>query len=129
MKDKTDSVIVVDFDLTIAKVNFPKINGIMPQAREVINGWWENNVIVINTCRVGRYEGDAVDFLKKMGVKFDWVNCNPPHLIEIFGMDCRKLSGNLYVDDKQLGGLPKLLTGEIDWLEIKRVAKETHGIQ
>jgi hypothetical protein len=129
MRDKTDSVIVVDFDLTIAKVCFPTIVDIMPYAREVINGWWENNVIVINTCRTGRYEGDAVKFLKEMGVKFDWVNCNPPHLIESFGMDCRKLSGNLYVDDKQLGGLPKLPTGEVDWLKIKRIAKQTHEIQ
>ena len=31
-------------------------------------------------------------------------------------MDCRKISADLYIDDKQLGGLP-------DWIEIDRLVR------
>ena len=46
------------------------------------------------------------DILKENGIKYHYINCNLPSQIEYFGMDCRKISADIYIDDKQLGGIP-----------------------
>lgn len=117
--------IVIDFDLTIFKSNFPHVGSPMPYAKEVINELYmrKDCVVVINTCRSGKYEGMAENALKEYGINYDWLNCNPPELIESFGQDCRKLSAHngVYIDDKCLMGLPETDDGLVDWLKIKEI--------
>jgi hypothetical protein len=128
--DELKTHIVIDFDGTIFTNSFPEVGELIPHAKTIINRWYENNTIVINTCRAGKYEGMAEDALKKNGIKFHWINCNSPQLIQSFGQDCRKLSAyqGIYIDDNQLGGLPKDNKGQVDWLAIYSITREIHHI-
>jgi uncharacterized HAD superfamily protein len=103
----------IDFDGTIVEANYPKIGKLKPNAVEVINKLYnEDYKILINTCRAGIYEGHCYQFLKKHGIPYHYINSNLPKDIEFFGQDCRKISADIYIDDKQLGGIPD------DWNEI-----------
>jgi hypothetical protein len=107
-------IISVDFDGTVVNGdNYPEIGTLSLLADEVIKQWKKDgNIIIFNSCRTGRYEGMAVDFLVEKGIPFDYFNCNHPSLVEKYKMDCRKISADVYIDDKQLGGLPD------SWAEI-----------
>lgn len=99
--EKLSKCLAVDFDGTLAVTKYPKI--IRPKMR-LINkvkrykkrGW----KIILNTCRTGCFLDDAVLFCKEHGLEFDAVNENLPERIEAFGGDSRKISANLYLDDK-----------------------------
>ena len=112
-------IIIIDFDNTIVNEKYPDAGHLFLLANEVINGWYEDgNAILINTCRAGKYEGMAVDILEKNNIPFNYVNCNMPKTVEQYKMDCRKLSGDLNIDNKNLGGLPLAINGDVDWIEI-----------
>lgn len=99
--------LAIDFDGTIVENQYPEIGGLRDGAKRVIRRLWkEGHSIIINTCRCAEYEADAKEFLIENGIPFHYINCNLPSDIESFGMDCRKISGDIYIDDKQVGELP-----------------------
>lgn len=104
-------IIAVDFDGTICTVDYPEIGRERVGAKEFINKLYdEGYAIVINTCRSD--DGDyaaaqmARDFLKIRGIRYHSFNENLPHLIQFYGCDTRKISADVYVDDKCLFQLP-----------------------
>ena len=100
---KYNCIIVIDFDDTIINVDFPKIKGLKPFAKEYINKLYEGgSYIIINTCRDGNHEKEAEKFLKDNGIKYNLINENHEGLINKFNSDCRKISGDIYIDDKNL---------------------------
>lgn len=100
-------IISIDWDGTVVENAYPEIGELRKNAKEVINRLFDEGfVILINTCRAGMYEGEVYKFLVKNQIAFNYINCNLPSQIEHFGMDCRKLSADIYIDDKQLGGIP-----------------------
>ena len=106
-------ILSIDFDGTIVGSAYPDIGDLKPNAKEVINKLYDEGfIILINTCRSGIYEGDCYRFLKDNDVKYHYINSNLPSQIEYFKQDCRKISANLYIDDKNLLGIPD------DWNEI-----------
>lgn len=101
-------VLAIDFDGTICDESFPEIGNLKPNADKYINRLHDEGFhIVINTCRSGRYEGMAHQFLKELGVRYHFMNCNMPYMIDEYGQDCRKISADIYIDNKSLFGLPK----------------------
>ncbi len=101
------TVIAVDFDLTICDSDYPTCGPAIKGAKKYINKLYDEGfAIIINTCRTQEAEGAATRWLNDHGIKYDYLNCNAPWRIESFGMDCRKISADVYVDDKQVGGLP-----------------------
>jgi uncharacterized HAD superfamily protein len=99
--------IVIDFDGTIVEDAYPNIGELKKDAKAVIRKLFaKGHSIVINTCRQGYYEGKVEEFLVIKNIPFNYINCNLPSDIEKFGCDCRKISGDVYIDDKQVGGLP-----------------------
>lgn len=102
-----NKLLSIDFDGTIVENAYPEIGELRKNAKEVINRLFDEGfVILINTCRAGIYEGEVYKFLRENQIAFNYINCNLPSQIEYFGMDCRKLSADIYIDDKQLGGIP-----------------------
>jgi hypothetical protein len=100
-------VLAIDFDGTIATLSFPEVGTLRKDADVIIRKLHaEGHYIIINTCRSGRYQGMAEDFLKKHSIPYHFVNCNLPELIVEYGSDCRKISADYYIDDKGIGGLP-----------------------
>lgn len=101
-------ILAIDFDGTIAELAWPKVGALKKDADVYINMLYnEGHTIIINTCRTGKYEGMAQDFLKKHGIKYHYINSNDPELIKLYKQDCRKISADIYIDDKCLMGLPK----------------------
>ena len=47
----------------------------------------------------------AVEWCKKHGLAFDAVNENLPEVIALYGNDSRKVSADLYIDDKSVAPL------------------------
>ena len=118
-REKQHLILVIDFDGTICEHSFPEVGKMRPEADYFINKLFdEGHEIVINTCRSGIYEGLAETFLRENKIHFHYINSNMPHLIEQYGQDCRKISGDIYIDDKCLMGLPDT------WEEIYNIIQE-----
>lgn len=114
-------VIAVDFDGTICASEYPKLGKRIKGAKKYINKLHDDGFgIVINTCRTQIPSAKAIKWLKKEGINYDYFNCNVPERIEYFGMDCRKISADVYVDDKQVGELPP-------WKEIYKFIKNKYN--
>lgn len=105
-------IISIDFDGTIVNEIYPDIGQLKPNAKEVINKLHnEGHTIIINTCRVGTYQDNAEEFLFNNDIWYDWINTNCPTRVQQHnGQDSRKISADIYIDDKNLGGIPDWLT-------------------
>jgi len=107
-------IIAIDFDGTIVENKFPQIGALKPHAKEVINHLHDRlgAKIIIWSCRTLRPElNAATDFLKKNGIRYDAINVNyfipfPNH---------PKVYADIYIDDRQAGGLPN------DWHDILKL--------
>ena len=101
-------VISIDFDGTICELAYPAVGELKKDADTYINILYnEGHTIIINTCRTGKYERLAQHFLDHHGIKYHYINSNCPELIKLYKQDCRKISADIYIDDKCLMGLPE----------------------
>jgi hypothetical protein len=99
--------LAIDFDGTIVEIDYPRIGELIEDAKYYINKLYEDgHVIIINSCRAGKEEEDMRKFLILNGIKFHYLNENTKALIMEYGKDCRKMSADIYIDDKQLTPLP-----------------------
>ena len=99
--------LAIDFDGTICELSFPEVGKLRKNAHIYIRKLHKDgHKIIINTCRSGKYEGMAQDFLDENNIPYDYINSNLPELITQYGQDCRKISADVYIDDKCLMGLP-----------------------
>lgn len=106
-------VIAIDFDGTIVDNAYPNIGALKPNVVAVIRRLHdESHKIVINTCRTGEHAKDAFNFLIEHKIPFDALNENIPELVSIYPLESRKISADLYIDDRNLGGIPE------NWNEI-----------
>ena len=104
---KYKAIISIDCDGTIWDDKYPNIGYLREGAKEYITKLYEEGYgIIINTCRAGLMEADAINFLNRNNIPFHYINCNFPHLIEYYGNDCRKISADVYIDDKCLFDIP-----------------------
>ena len=111
-------VLVIDFDGTIVEAKWPEIGEMRKNAKIAINALRsDGHKIVINTCRAGEYADNAKNWLIENGISFDAFNENLQELIDLYGSDTRKLSGDIYIDDKNLCGIPD------DWRTIYKMIK------
>ncbi len=100
-------VIAIDFDGTITTESFPQVGQLMVGADAVIRRLFaDGHKIIINTCRSGKYEGWAEDFLKENLIPYHLINSNLPELIDLYKQDCRKISADIYIDNTCLFPLP-----------------------
>lgn len=95
------TVYAVDFDGTLCESVYPGIGTPnMALINHLIKRRRQGNKIILNTCREGERLKEAVDWCAQHGLVFDAVNENLPELIELWGNDCRKISADVYIDDK-----------------------------
>lgn len=99
--------LAVDFDGTIVHEEYPNIGTLRDGAKDVINQLYDDgHYIIINTCRADQTELEAAHFLYEQGIHFHSINQNQPGRILKYGGDCRKISADLYIDDRSINGLP-----------------------
>ncbi|MGN0011362.1 MAG: BT0820 family HAD-type phosphatase [Marinilabiliaceae bacterium] len=110
--------IAVDFDGTIVENQYPSIGRERPFALRTLRALQDRGfILVLWTCRTGSDLDAAVDFCRKGGVEFYAVNENYDGEME-HGECPRKLDVDIYIDDRNIGGLPswgeiyQSLTGE-----------------
>ena len=100
-------IIAVDFDGTLHMGQYPGIGTVMPDACKVIRQLRQDgHYIIIWTCRNGNLLLDAVNWMLFKGIEFDRINDQHPDNIKNHGYDTRKVYADIYIDDRQVGGLP-----------------------
>jgi hypothetical protein len=94
-------VIAVDFDGTIVENCWPDIGPFRFMAGPVLK-WLQRrgHTLILWTCRDGETLGRAKRFLWSHGICFDYYNLNAPARVTEYGGDCRKISADLYIDDR-----------------------------
>lgn len=109
-------VIGVDFDGTIVEDRYPEIGPEIPFATDtlkmLIN---ERHRLILWTVREGKQLEEALAWCRERGVEFYAVNRDYPE--ETFNNNqhfSRKLKADVWIDDRNLGGLP-------DWGTIYRM--------
>lgn len=94
-------VIAVDFDGTLCTRNWPKIGEPNEQLIGQLTEEQKNGAaIILFTCREGKLLREAVSWCKKQGLVFDEVNRNTKERIRAYKGDSRKISADIYVDDR-----------------------------
>lgn len=112
-------IIAIDFDGTIVTYDYPQTGTMIKDARKYINKLSDDShYVIIWTCRGGKELEQAIFWLKNNDIRFDKVNENCGHL----GFaPAPKIYADIYVDDRQLGGLPS-------WRKIyKMINRESWG--
>lgn len=115
--------IAVDFDGTIVEDEYPHIGKAKLFAFEtLIKLQDEGHRIILWTYRSGRSLDAAISFCKEKGVRFYAVNKSFPEEEFKEGYS-RKISADLFIDDRNIGGL--IGWGEIYQLLIKEERPNT----
>ncbi|MDR0937969.1 MAG: HAD hydrolase family protein [Mediterranea sp.] len=120
-------IIAIDFDGTLHKGEWPSIGEPSDGAVEAMRKLRDDgHYLIINTCREGTHQTEMVNWLRERQIPFHRVNDNAPDHVGKYGGNCRKIYAHLYVDDRQVGGLPA-------WDEIleyarvrEKIYRETH---
>lgn len=101
-------VIAVDFDGTIVTHAYPAIGKPIPFAIETLKKLQQedHHLIILWSVREGQLLDDAVRYCHERGLDFYAVNTNFPDEPVEDGLTARKLTADLFIDDRNLGGLP-----------------------
>jgi hypothetical protein len=100
-------IIAIDFDGTLHTGNWPGIGAPAPYAKEVMQCLKDDgHYLIIWTCRERGYQTEMVNWLLEQGIPFDRVNEHKPSSVDTYGYASRKVYADMYIDDKQVGGLP-----------------------
>ncbi len=101
-------VIAIDFDGTIVQHRYPTIGEELPFAIETLKRLQkEGHKLILWSVREGRLLEEAVSFCRERGLEFYAVNRDyPEEEKERNNHFSRKLKADLFIDDRNLGGLP-----------------------
>ena len=107
--------IAVDFDGTIVEHRYPAIGPEKPFAIDTLKYLCaQRHKLILWTVREGELLDEAVAYCRRRGLEFYAVNKNYPEEKPTHEGYSRKLQADLFIDDRNLGGLP-------DWGEIYRM--------
>jgi len=105
----------VDFDGTIVEHKYPDIGKEIPFAIDTLKRLAsERHKIILWSVREGKLLDEAVEYCRKRGLEFYAVNSNNPENGIARERHQRKLIADVYIDDRNVGGLP-------DWGMIYRM--------
>lgn len=111
-------IIAVDFDGTIVEHEYPRIGREIPFAIDVLKKLQQEEFhqLILWTVREGELLEEAIEFCRVRGLEFYAVNSDAPGAIHPDALASRKLQADLFIDDRNVGGLP-------DWGVIYRMIK------
>ena len=113
-------IIAVDFDGTIVEHRYPEIGKELPFATETLKMLIKDrHRLILWSVREGKLLDDAVNWCRERGVEFYAVNRDYPEErgTENNNNFSRKLKVDMFIDDRNIGGLP-------DWGTIYRMISE-----
>lgn len=98
-------IIAVDFDGTIVEHEYPRIGRPIPFAIDtLLRLQKDGHVLLMWSVRDGDLLQEAVDYCAKNGLTFYAANKNYPE--EDPTQASRKLNADIFIDDRNIGGLP-----------------------
>ncbi len=96
-------VIAVDFDGTLCEDKWPAIGRANRKLiSDLIHAQEMGDSVILWTCRTGEQLKEAVEWCAGHKLVFDAVNENIKERIDLYGGDTRKVSADVYIDDKNL---------------------------
>lgn len=111
-------LIAIDFDGTLVEHKYPEIGKEIPFAFETLKRLQaDGHRLILWSVREGRLLDEAVAYCRERGIEFYAINRDYPE--EEKGSNrhySRKLKVDLFIDDRNLGGLP-------DWGTIYEMVK------
>ena len=118
-------IIAVDFDGTIVEHKYPGIGEEIPFAISTLRLLAEQrHRLILWTVRRGKLLNDAVEWCRSRGLEFYAVNKNFPEEI-LEGENCfGKINADIFIDDRNLGGLPdwgviyKMVAEGMEWRDV-----------
>ena len=128
IKEYSYMIIAVDFDGTVVEHDWPNIGALKPNAVKVLRYLSsQGHKLIIWTCRTknnpidGRDTyAEAYQFMLDNNIPFDAFNDNVNNR---FGSGSYpKVFADVYIDDKQLGGIPN------DWNDILTMLRTHHDV-
>ena len=101
-------IIAVDFDGTIVQDRYPEIGSEQPFATQTLRMLLEEgHQLILWTVRQGETLEAAVEWCRQRGVEFYAVNKDFPEENEQTNSTySRKIKADLFIDDRNIGGLP-----------------------
>lgn len=113
-------IIAVDFDGTIVEHKYPAIGDEIPGAVETLRQLIrDGHRLILWSVREGALLDDAVRWCEERGITFYSINKDFPEEREEDRHFSRKLKADLFIDDRNLGGLP-------DWQVIYQMVASGH---
>jgi hypothetical protein len=110
--------IAVDFDGTIVTHEYPNIGKELPFAVETLRQLQrDGHKIILWSVREGQLLEDAIEWCRARGLEFYASNKDYPEETRQDKHYSRKLKAELFIDDRNLGGIP-------DWGTIYRMINE-----
>ena len=110
--------IAVDFDGTIVEHRYPEIGREIPFAVDTLKALIDDgHRHILWSVREGRLLDEAVEWCRKRGIEFYAVNKDFPEESTEDRQYSRKLKVDMFIDDRNVGGLP-------DWGTIYRIITE-----
>lgn len=101
-----DKTIAVDFDGTIVENRYPQMGRERIFAFQTLRALQQKGyILILWTCRTGSLLDDAVKLCKDNGIEFYAVNSAYPGEV-LDGSASRKIDADIYIDDRNYGGLP-----------------------
>ncbi len=99
-------IIAVDFDGTIVEHAYPEIGKPIPFAIDVLKKLQneEHHTLLLWSVREGKLLDEALEYCKAQGLEFYAANKNYPEESIEHGAS-RKLNADLFIDDRNIGGL------------------------
>lgn len=111
-------VIAVDFDGTIVEHKYPAIGRELPFATETLRMLIrDRHKLILWSVREGALLEEAVEWCRERGVEFYAVNRDYPEERREHESFSRKLKADLFIDDRNIGGLP-------DWGTIYQMVRD-----
>ena len=111
--------IAVDFDGTIVEHRYPEIGKELPFATQTLKMLiTDRHKLILWSVREGKLLDDAVEWCRQRGVEFYAVNKDfPEEDLSKNQSFSRKLKADVWIDDRNIGGLP-------DWGTIYQMITE-----
>ena len=112
-------IIAIDFDGTVVEHKYPEIGEERPFATETLKMLIkDHHKLILWSVREGKLLQDAVDWCRERGVELYAVKKDfPEEKVEYNDHFSRKIKADLFIDDRNIGGLP-------DWGQIYQMIKE-----
>ena len=99
--------IAVDFDGTIVEHKYPEIGKEVMFALQTLRALLEQgHQLILWTYRSGQELDDAVEYCRRNGIEFYAVNASYPEEEFDEDYDSRKIDADIFIDDRNIGGLP-----------------------